>query len=267
MKRMIKDWSSFFSSEGAIEAWTSLRTGGVSSEDYADLNLSFDVAEPASSVLENRDRVRQLLSSQVWIEASQVHQTRCLWIENLDLLTSLKHPKDPATYLVGEADALITRTPGLSLVVKHADCQPGLIYDPVTGTIAAVHAGWRGLTAGIYEKCLQTMQEKGSDLKDIKILVGPSLQACCAEFKNWQQELGQRARDFETEKLHFSLTQMLRQALLHIGIQQKNLYLDPDCTFCHQSLNQFSYYSYRRSQNLKTTGRHLSGICLRTLYH
>lgn len=263
MKNLTKDWSSFFSEKDQIMAWTSLKEGGVSTGGYSSLNLSFDVGDDPQHVLENRKRVRELYLSPspvatAWIEAKQVHGTRCVWIEDLQSCERLQHPLDPQTYLVDGADCLITRCPHLTLVAKHADCQGALLFDPITETIATIHAGWRGLISGVYEACFEALLQRGSQLKDLKMIVSPSLQSCCAEFIHWETELGPEALNFEAKSLHFSLTRLLRAKLLKLGLIETNIFIDNGCTCCDLE----NFYSFRRCKNIPT-GRHMSGICLK----
>jgi YfiH family protein len=59
------------------------------------------------------------------------------------------------------ADAVCTRSTGKVLAVTMADCLTALIFDPESGTVAAVHAGWRGTHAHILEKALRSLEAAG----------------------------------------------------------------------------------------------------------
>lgn len=79
-------------------------------------------------------------------------------------------------------DALITRSPGILISVRTADCLPVLIADPRTRAVAAVHAGWRGALARIVEKTAGEMRRVfGSKPEDLVAALGPSIRPCCYE--------------------------------------------------------------------------------------
>ncbi len=64
-----------------------------------------------------------------------------------------------AARLVPATDALVTDAPGLALLLRFADCQPIILYDPARRALGLVHAGWRGLAQGIARRAVETMQE------------------------------------------------------------------------------------------------------------
>jgi polyphenol oxidase len=120
-----------------VRAAFTLRTGGVSRFPYDSLNLGARVGDDAESVRENRQRVRmqlQLPAEPAWLE--QVHGTR---IADLDCGD------------VSPADGLITRQAGRVCAVQVADCLPVLFAAHDGSAVAAAHAGWRGLAAGVLE--------------------------------------------------------------------------------------------------------------------
>ena len=83
---------------------------------------------------------------------------------------------DPSTTLPG-VDALWTDEPDIALVVLVADCVPILLADPVRRRIAVVHAGWRGLVAGIPGDAAAGF----GDVSDVSAFIGPSIGPCCYE--------------------------------------------------------------------------------------
>lgn len=56
-----------------------------------------------------------------------------------------------------EGDAALTRAPGTVCVVGAADCMPVLLTDEAGSVVAAAHAGWRGLSAGVIEAAVRAM--------------------------------------------------------------------------------------------------------------
>ncbi len=75
-----------------------------------------------------------------------------------------------------QADAIITRTPGLTLFMRFADCVPILLSDPVAGVIGLVHAGWMGTVRGTVSEAVGQMKgEFGCQPKNIVAGIGPSI--------------------------------------------------------------------------------------------
>jgi len=75
-----------------------------------------------------------------------------------------------------EADALVVRQAGLLVGVVTADCVPVLLIDRAARTAAAVHAGWRGMAAGVLEAALAALSSTR-----IEALIGPAIGGCCYE--------------------------------------------------------------------------------------
>ncbi len=81
-----------------------------------------------------------------------------------------------------EADAVVTNRAGILVGVRTADCAPILLVDPARKAVAAVHAGWRGVLAGVLENALERLSgEFGSQPEDVEAAVGPAIGACCFE--------------------------------------------------------------------------------------
>jgi YfiH family protein len=156
------------------------RHGGVSAGPWASLNLGDHVGDDAAAVVENRARLRRALGSGVSTLAfmRQVHGDR---VEVVD---------DGAG--VPECDAVVTREPGVALVVLVADCTPILLWDTAAGVVAAVHAGRRGLAAGVLPATVTAMQRLGATPAAIGALVGPGI---CAEHYEVPAELRDEVAD------------------------------------------------------------------------
>jgi YfiH family protein len=80
-----------------------------------------------------------------------------------------------------EADALVTATPGLALVVLVADCAPVVLADPDAGVVGVAHAGRRGMAAGVAERVVDAMTELGASSSSIVARIGPSVCPRCYE--------------------------------------------------------------------------------------
>ncbi len=129
----------------SVRALQTVRSGGVSAGPFASLNLGEHVGDDPAAVAENRARLSRraaLLAEPHWLE--QVHGT-----EVVTLQAGVDAPR--------RADASVTRESGQVCVVMTADCLPVLLCDADGGEVAAAHAGWRGLCAGVLETCLAAM--------------------------------------------------------------------------------------------------------------
>ena len=136
------------------------RHGGVSQGAYASLNLGDHVGDDAQAVAENRARLAaQLPASPKWLQ--QVHGTTVL--DASALSDSVQAP---------EADALLARQAGKVCAVLTADCLPVLLCDKSATVVAAVHAGWRGLQAGVLEQTIAAMACPGDQ---IMAYLGPAI--------------------------------------------------------------------------------------------
>lgn len=142
-----------------VHALSTRRGGGVSAGVYATLNLGDHVGDEPSHVIENRRRLRaaaRLPAEPCWLR--QVHGNRVI-----DLDAS---PAD----LTG--DAALTRRTGVVCAVLTADCLPVLFTARSGACIAAAHAGWRGLAAGVLETVVAAM---GLPPAQLQAWIGPGI--------------------------------------------------------------------------------------------
>lgn len=145
--------------DGVVASFTT-RVGGVSSSPYDELNLSYRVGDDEERVRANREIAgRALGRGAVWSVVKQVHGTEIVRAEPPGSLPS--------------ADGHWTDDPERTLGVLGADCVPVLITAP--GRVGVVHAGWRGLVAGVIEHCVQAVGGSPS------VFAGPSIGPCCYE--------------------------------------------------------------------------------------
>jgi polyphenol oxidase len=147
----------------SVRAAFTLRTGGVSVSPFNSLNVGAHVGDATAAVLENRRRMRaklQLPAEPSWIE--QVHGTD---VADLDVL-----PDGTARRLI--ADAVVTRRAGRVCVVQVADCLPVLFAARDGSVVAAAHAGWRGLAAGVLEASVAKL---GIDPSRLLVWLGPAI--------------------------------------------------------------------------------------------
>ena len=149
-------------SGGVLVAFSD-RMGGVSKAPYDTLNLAARVGDDGSDVDTNRRRVATAVGfeADALVLARQVHEAGVLEAG----------PDDSG--VIGEADILVTRTPGRVLAILSADCVPVILHGD--GVVGVVHAGWRGLVGGAIEAGIAVV---GSVTQ---AWVGPAIHACCYE--------------------------------------------------------------------------------------
>lgn len=132
-----------------VRALQTGRQGGVSEAPWASFNLGEHVGDAPAAVAANRALLRAALPGEpVWLQ--QVHGTLTVDAENA--------PKNAL------ADAAVARSPGVVCAVMTADCLPVLLSDRAGRVVAAVHAGWRGLQAGVIESAVARMAVAGPEL-------------------------------------------------------------------------------------------------------
>jgi len=134
-----------------VRAASTLRTGGVSREPYDDFNLATHVGDAPQAVAENRRLLRvalRLPAEPVWLE--QIHSDAV--VEATDCAAPPR------------ADACVARAAGQVCAVLTADCLPVLFCSRDGERIAAAHAGWRGLAAGILDNTVGSLGLPGNEL-------------------------------------------------------------------------------------------------------
>jgi YfiH family protein len=244
--------------EGFLNAF-STRLGGVSPLPANGLSLAYFKGDAKENVDENRRRFVKAISAEHMqiATARQTHSTERVTIES----------KDQAGGPQPDCDALITRLPGVLLAVQTADCLPVLIGDPKSGTMAAIHAGWRGTAGRITERAVaDLMLVHGVNPRDCVAALGPAACAECyevgedvisrykKEFGYWRNLLG----NFKADKAHLDIRAANVQQLIFCGFHEDSIYVADYCTM-HQNELFFSYRREGRGQP-SGVGRSLSVI-------
>lgn len=207
-------------------------------------NLAGHVGGDPAKVATNRAALRRLLPDEpLWL--NQVHGIRCVRAE--------------AAVAGIEADAVTTRAPGRVCAVLTADCLPVLLCDEAGVVVAAAHAGWRGLAAGVLESTVAEMAMPG---KQLLAWLGPAIGP--AAFEVGEEVLaaftagdGGALAAFKARpngKWHCDLYMLARRRLRALGLTR--IYGGGLCTYSDGS----RFYSYRRDGNSHDSGRMASLI-------
>ncbi len=141
------------------------RSGGVSTGAVASLNCGLGSGDDPAAVETNRRRAADaILADAPLASVHQVHSPVAVVVRE-----AAEHGDRP------HADALVTDRPGLLLGIVTADCAPVLLADAEAGVVAAVHAGWRGATAGVSDQAIAAMIGLGARVDRIAAAVGPCI--------------------------------------------------------------------------------------------
>ncbi len=139
-------------------------------------------------------------------------------------------------------DAVITDTPNIAILVKQADCQGVIIFDPEKRVVANVHCGWRGNAKNILGNVVTRMKHDfGCKGRDLLATIGPSLGPCCAEFVGHEKIFPNSFEEFMVRENYFNLWAISEWQLLNAGLRQENIEIASICTRCRTDL----FYSYR----------------------
>lgn len=156
-----------------VKAVVTTRAGGVSTGPYESLNLGLHVGDDPAAVVENRRRAAAALDLALedLVFCEQSHGPNVVVVDDAH---RGRGTVEQSTAL-SATDALVTDTPGLGLVVMVADCVPLVLFDPVTRTLATVHAGWGGTVSRITSATVDALRGRGVDPADLLVGIGPAI--------------------------------------------------------------------------------------------
>jgi len=229
-----------------VQAFTTTRQSGFSVGAYASFNLGLHVDDDPQHVEQNRSlllKACHLPNEPIWL-----NQTHSATVVNAENLTT------------NSADAIYSFKPNLVCAILTADCLPILLCDKNATCVAAIHAGWRGLAAGIIENTIAALNIPTAN---IMAWLGPAISA-----KNY--EVGAEVREQflahdknaelafnpdENQKWQMDIYALAKQRLNQCDVQQ--IYGGNYCTYQQNDL----FYSHRRD---KISGRIASLIWLQS---
>jgi YfiH family protein len=234
------------------------RRGGVSSGPFASLNFSVKVGDTAENVARNLDLAGACLGvprSRIFF-SSQVHGSAVRALDASDT---------PEQVIFDAADALVTGELGLACGVRTADCVPVLIADPTSGVVAAAHAGWRGVVAGILAATVAELERSGASRRALIAAIGPHISRAAFEVsEEVARALAEAAGDDGVvdrergSKPYVDLRRAVRLQLSRLGLSQAAIDDVPGCTYGDPE----HFFSFRRDG--PESGRHISVIVARS---
>ena len=216
-----------------VHALTTVRTGGISAPPFDTFNLGNHVGDDPAAVRANRARLHAdlaLPAEPLWL--TQVHGTRVVAAAGTA----------PAT----EADGSFTDRPGVVCAVLTADCLPVFLCDRAATRVALVHAGWRGLVAGVLEQGLAAMGIPSGD--QILAWLGPAIGPQAFEvgdevrqaFVGRQPEAAMAFQKNTRGRYYADMYTLARLRLAAAGVTQ--VYGGEYCTYTEHE----RFFSYRR---------------------
>lgn len=241
---LVPDWPAPARVRAAV---TTRLLRGASRAPFDAFNLGAHCGDDPAAVAANQAALVSLLDlpdEPRWLR--QVHGTR---VASFDAAQMAEAPPN--------ADASLARMPGVVLAVMTADCLPLLVCADDGSEIAAIHAGWRGLAAGVIERCIESLHAPRAKLL---VWLGPAIGAASyevgAEVRDAFLAVDARHADaFAPTRpghWHCDLCALARRRLAALGIVRIHgggfdTFADP------------RFYSYRR---VSRTGRFASMIWL-----
>jgi YfiH family protein len=214
------------------------RRGGVSTGPYASLNVGRWIDDDAEAV----DRNRRILAATIGVPLDALLQGRQVHGNHV----ALRAVGDGA---LNEADGQATATRGLAPMVITADCLPVALISE--RAVAVVHAGWRGLAAGVVEAGVKAVRELGG-ASDLQAAIGPGAGACCYQVG---PEVHQ-AFGHEPARGPIDLKAIAAERLHAAGVAEVH-----DVGLCTICSNPQLFFSHRRDNGV--TGRQ-AGIAWRS---
>ena len=237
----------------SIMALCTTRGGGCSSAPYRSFNLAAHVGDVPGSVDSNRGLLQAALPARTAVQ----------WLSQVHGITAARATGEPAS---PEADACYSFQPGIACAVLTADCLPVLFCSRDGNAVAAAHAGWRGLLAGVLESTVEALaQDPGQIMAWLGPAIGPRAFEVGPEVREAYLSAADRATEaptaacFRSHPTHdghcfADLYALARMRLHALGTTQ--VYGGGLCTFTDAR----RFFSYRRDGQ---TGRMASLILIR----
>lgn len=205
-------------------------------------NLGLHVGDNPLHVKTNRNHLCSFLGFQKIQFMNQVHGDCVVLV-------------DEDTVDAPSCDALITRAKGIVLGVMVADCVPILLYDELTQSIGAIHAGRAGSALHISTKTLHAMQIAfGVKASTVRVFIGPCIRNCCYEVGKEAIQGLENALHVKKGRYFLDLVQANEEEFLKAGVLKEHIVDVAMCTCCSDT-----HYSYRKH---KETGRFAGVISL-----
>lgn len=253
--------STLLTAVGVVHGF-STRRGGVSRGPFASLNLaglrSTGGEDEAAALIENRRRFSEAIGLGT-LPVATVRQVHGATVASAEACVGASMPNDGADALVGG--------PGgqTACMIRVADCVPILVAEETGEVVAAIHAGWRGVVAGIVAAAIDELRRKsGASTPRFVAAIGPCAgvhafevgEEVAAAFAAVGLETAVQRRS-EWSRPHVDLFDAVRKQLVSAGVDAGAIDGEPTCTMAAPK----DFFSHRRDRG--TTGRMAAAIAAR----
>ncbi len=223
-----------------------LRRGGNSQGPFASFNLGLGIGDDNRLVQQHFKEIKSLF------QIKKMHFTRQVHQDEITVVTT-KSPEE-----LPSCDALITKQTDTALLMRMADCQVALFYDPIKKVIANVHCGWRGSVSNIYHKTIRRLKKEFlCKEENILVSISPSLGPHSSEFIHYKKELPSSFLKKEIKPNHFDFWQISYSQLIEASILPHHI----EIAGINTCGSEQDFFSFRRD---RICGRNGTLITLKT---
>lgn len=240
-----------------VRAWMTRRQPGLSTGPWSGFNVGDHVGDDPQVVAQHRRALEAVLGAPaLWMQ--QVHGVDCVPAHERLGARGAHEPLHPV-----RADAAWTDQAGVGCLVMVADCLPVLLARRDGGVVAAAHAGWRGLAAGVLRQTVATVCEAtATEPADLQAWLGPCIgpqhfevgEDVLAAFGGGARFVPTHPVGDSTPKFLADLPGLALDALAALGVQ------DVTCSGACTYADAAQYYSHRRDGTPGPTGRMAAAI-------
>ncbi|MBE6563477.1 MAG: peptidoglycan editing factor PgeF [Ruminococcaceae bacterium] len=243
----------------------STRAGGKSELPHTKtMNLSFTLGDSDDTVRENMKLLCAYTetSYEGLVGSPQFHSAEVRYVTKKDAHEGVDREN------TSPSDGFVTDMPGMTLIIRMADCTPILLYGKKkdgSPVVSAVHAGWKGTVSGIGKEAVSKMTSLGADPETIKVAIGQCIHSCHFEVKDDFKEsvtaakgadFAQRHIKEKDGKLFADLVSMNMEILEEAGIKRENVDVSPFCSVCAPDV----FHSHRATGGKRGTMGAVIGI-------
>ncbi len=258
-------YRSTFLDDSHIGHGFSTRMGGVSTLSHTrTMNLSFNLGDDDATVRENMKRFCSYTetSYSALVGSPQFHTAEVRYVTEENALEGIERENS------SPSDGFVTDIPGVSLLIRMADCTPLLFYgtkDSGEPIVSAVHAGWKGTVNGIGANAVSKMVKLGADPSKIRVAIGQCIHSCHFEVKEDFRDSVKNIRGLEFAEKHISenegklfadLVLMNVTILKEAGIDENHIDISPYCSNCDPEV----FHSHRATGGKRGTMGAIIGI-------
>ncbi|MFH0977296.1 MAG: polyphenol oxidase family protein [Spirochaetota bacterium] len=229
------------------------KTGSKSSEIITPFNITIGTIGKIANTIDYSSDLNTIRTNEIVLlsELLNIHEKSIIMLNQVPGDSILEFNSTVGSRAFPDGDGMITKTNGICLVIRTADCVPVFAFDAEKKVLGAVHAGWRGCSLNIAQKLIKKMKsDNNSKNSDLHIYILPSIGP---ESYSVNMDVGYFFKNdiiIKNNVIYLNLWSNIAASLLYEGIPESHIHLSEICTF----INNTEYFSYRRGD----TGRNLN---------